>query len=201
MNALLAVRQAHAGRRRGLSLMELLVGLAIVAVLMAVAAPSMYEFIMRKRVQGTVDELLGDLRLMRSTQAQRNARVVIRFGSTASMSCYAVYQFSEVGRYCDCTLSEGSMCAGSATTRALLIKTVKWPNTQSIRVEPNSGSATEVLLESVTGLPENGHSLSVDVSAGSGGRVRVQTSPTFRASACSVSGHAAHYPACGGGSS
>lgn len=188
-------------RRRGLSLMELLVGLAIVGVLLAVAAPSMYEFIMRKRVQGTADELLGDLRLMRSTQAQRNAKVAIRFGSTASMSCYAVYQFSEVGRYCDCTLADASMCAGSATTRAVLIKAVKWPNSQSIRVEPNSGSATEVLLESVTGLPEGGSSLNVDISANSGGRVRVLTSPTFRASACSVSGHAAQYPSCSGGSS
>ncbi len=78
------------GRRgqRGLTVIELMVTLAILAILLGIAAPSMTRFITQWRVSHAVNALTGSLRIAR-TEAMARARpvVVCRVAPAAPTSC------------------------------------------------------------------------------------------------------------------
>lgn len=50
----------------GLTLIELMITIAVVGVLLALAAPSFYEFMLVQRLKGVNAELVTDLQLARS---------------------------------------------------------------------------------------------------------------------------------------
>lgn len=178
---------------RGLTLIELLVSMSIVVILVAVAAPSMYEFVMRKRVQGVADELLADLRFARSAQTRDNRETAVMFGKTDAGSCYTIYQPTS-RLVCDCTATP--VCDSRGSASAVELKTVRIPASSHVTVEPSDGAPSELRWTTITGLAKDGDMLSIEIEAPSGGEVRVTTSATGRAQICSASGHAAAYPAC-----
>lgn len=68
-------------RLQGFTLMELLVTLAIVAIVSAIAAPSFTGVIERQRVSSAADSLRSSIELARSEAIKRNANVaVVRVG-------------------------------------------------------------------------------------------------------------------------
>lgn len=75
-------------RQHGLTAVELLVTLAILAILLGLAAPSMSRFIAQWRASNTVNALTGSLRTAR-TEAIARARpvVVCRVASSSSTTC------------------------------------------------------------------------------------------------------------------
>lgn len=72
---------------RGFTLVELLVVIALVAIILALAAPSFTGTLARKRLEGVASELATDIQYARSEAAQRNSEVGIVFGT----DCYVVY--------------------------------------------------------------------------------------------------------------
>ena len=60
---------------RGFTLVELMVGVALAAILLAVAAPSFREVTARMRVEGVAHNLATDLQLARTEAIQRRATV------------------------------------------------------------------------------------------------------------------------------
>lgn len=175
--------------RQGMTLIELLLSVAIVAVLVAVAVPSMYEFIMRKKVEGVADELIVDLRYLRSMVAKNNRPGRIHFGKTATDTCYTVYHHNALAD-CDCT--SDPVCNFST----IELKTVRLPGTGKVSVVPTEGSGDKLEFSAPVGLPKTGNTIDITIKADSGGQVRLFTTATGRPQLCSVSGHAAAYPAC-----
>lgn len=70
----------------GLTLIELMVVVALVAVVLTLAAPSFSSFFAKKRVEGVVSELVTDLQYARSEAVSRNAAVRVTFGTL----CYVI---------------------------------------------------------------------------------------------------------------
>jgi type IV fimbrial biogenesis protein FimT len=64
-------------RQAGLTLVELMITIVVLAILTAVALPNFRDFLRRNAVAGHSNELLGDLRLARETAATRNVIVSI----------------------------------------------------------------------------------------------------------------------------
>jgi len=68
-------RRRTGQRSRGFTLVELMVGVALAAILLAVAAPSFMEVTARMRVEGVAHNLATDLQLARTEAVQRRAAV------------------------------------------------------------------------------------------------------------------------------
>jgi len=203
------IREGRAARplQRGLTIIELMIGLVVVGVLAAIAVPSMYEFIMRKRVQGVADELLVDLRLLRSAAmlgSMRNnfALTDIHFSADSTMTCYAIHPSSgnrNLGmRWETCDCLNTPVCTSMPGTGAppTVIKLVRLPISEKVTIYAVPSSPSFLSIDHTTGLPQNNALLTVAVSAPSGGTVHVRTNGTGQGSICSVSGHGGTYAPC-----
>jgi type IV fimbrial biogenesis protein FimT len=71
--------------RAGFTLIEMMVAIAIMAILIGIAAPSLRDFVMNMRLTGQANDLLTDLMLARSEAAKRVTPITVcgRQGSGA----------------------------------------------------------------------------------------------------------------------
>ncbi len=84
-------------RTRGLTLIEIAVGIAILAVLAAIAVPSFAESIARARLAGAAETLAADLAEARFEAARSGRPLYVVFSAGADW-CYAVAREPR----CDC---------------------------------------------------------------------------------------------------
>lgn len=175
---------------RGFTLVELLVTLLIAGVLLAIAVPSMREFVARKRVEGIAGELATDLRYLRSVQIERNRPMGIRFSSSPQMTCYVLFEEGG-GRGADCDCAQQPICNAVAGA-SIELKTVSLPAASGISV---TAAPASIRLVGANGMPDANATLVASVSSSLGGEVRVETNQVARPSLCSVSGaHSALAP-------
>lgn len=111
----------------GFTLVELMIVLALVAIILAVAIPSFTSTLARKRLEGVASELSTDMQYARSEAVQRNAAVRIIVGT----SCYAVHV---VGT------TPASNCT-TLGTAAIELKTVQIAGGTSLAFVSNNGMA------------------------------------------------------------
>jgi type IV fimbrial biogenesis protein FimT len=119
------------------TLIELMIVVALVAIIMALAAPSLRDMILMQRLQGVNAQVVADLAFARSEAVSRGTFVQIKFQSvsgTGGMTCYVIYARTNnaANPTCDCTQPEGSRCTDPATTE---IRTVQLPNNESVSVK------------------------------------------------------------------
>lgn len=182
-------RRRRPGRGAGLTMVELLVTLAILAVLLAIAVPSMREFIERKRLEGIAQELVTDLRLLKSHQIQNrpNTGTAISFGTTAEKSCYILYVRGDNIVNCDCTAAEDLVCgpADAGGLRPASIRQVNIPVSSGVRI---TASRTSLSVDGYNAMPRLNRTLTVAVTSANVGEIRITTNLTGAPAACSVTG-------------
>jgi prepilin-type N-terminal cleavage/methylation domain-containing protein len=94
----------------GITLIELLVALAVLAVLLAAAAPAFTGLVDRLQLRGAADALYSDLLLARLEALRRNVPVGVAFGDgPAGAWCHAL---TDRGA-CDCFAADACALAGS----------------------------------------------------------------------------------------
>ena len=69
-------------RRRGFTIIELMVALVVVAILAVVAAPEFGEYFAAQRVKSAAEELLTDLQFARLESVQKNADITLTMNSS-----------------------------------------------------------------------------------------------------------------------
>lgn len=127
--------------RRGLTLIEILVTVAILAIVLGLGIPSMREWMMKQRVSSIAAELVTDLQLARSEAIRTNLQTSVKFNSNATQTCYTIYTGNSFGASCDCTKPIGTACGASVTLTE--IKTVSVPRNTGVTISANQ---TEKLL-------------------------------------------------------
>jgi type IV fimbrial biogenesis protein FimT len=111
-------------RRRGLTLVELLIVVAVLAVLATLVAPSVRDLVLMQRLRSINSQLVTDLQFARSEAVARG--VMVRFGfnlGASGQTCYVIYaQAASFGARCNCSQGAGSACSG--ITGATELRTV-----------------------------------------------------------------------------
>ena len=78
----------------GFTTMEVLVALTIVAILAALAVPSLSGFVNEQRLGSTMGQLVNDLHFARTEAIKRNSRVLLCARQAGSTACAAVPDWS-----------------------------------------------------------------------------------------------------------
>lgn len=147
--------------QRGLTLTELMVSLAIMAIMAAIAAPSLRDYMDEHRLRSTMSELTNDLNFARAEAIKRSARVLVCGRTSGATTCanlldwqggWLVCYDSDFDSQCDATsatdpnpIKIGAPLAASMTLAS---------NTAVIRFNPvgtTSGAATFTLTGTMSG--------------------------------------------------
>jgi type IV fimbrial biogenesis protein FimT len=150
-------------KRGGFTLVELMVVVAVVAVVLMMAAPSFRDLIFKQRLMGTADQFMTDVQFARTEAASRQATTHLRFKTvTDGMTCYIVHTCSPASASvctCDCSAAPGSRCS-SADDKEL--RTVQLARGEGVTLFPvnltspanlaaNSAIDAEIAFDPATG--------------------------------------------------
>jgi prepilin-type N-terminal cleavage/methylation domain-containing protein len=157
----------------GLTLIELMVVVAILAVLVAVAAPSVRKLLDVQRMRGHSAQLTTDIQFVRTEAASRQEVAGISFRYVAgSQSCYTIHTCGSnqptpavlAACVCDCTQPAGSRCPAASVGTPfppLEIKTVSVPTSRGVIVTPTSTVGTPVTNAGMLFDPTTGSMVSI----------------------------------------
>jgi len=202
--------------RRGFTLIELMVVVAVVAVVLMMAAPAFRDMIVKQRLQGTADQFMTDVQFARTEAASRQTTTRLRFKTVTGMTCYIVHTCSPSATAacsCDCSAAAGSRCSNPEDKE---IRTVQLNAAQSIALFPvkndgNSAVDANIAFDPATGGvtsyfppllfgpgPPAGGALWVKIGriGTPGASIRTIVNTTGRAQACAQGGSISGMSAC-----
>ena len=201
-------------RTHGLTLVELLVVVGLVAILIGLAAPSMRGLISAKRVQGTTTELVTDLQYARSEALRRSHDVRVGFKATDSLSCYVLYIEPEGlpvenpvdvnggAASCDCSRSGATgneVCAAGREE----IKTVQLQRSSGVALGVTSNDGPIIAFGSNSGAPvplapggAMPGNFEVLVTGSAGGKLRTTVNAAGRPGMCTPDASISGVPPC-----
>lgn len=186
--------------RRGVTLVEALVGLAILGILLAIAVPNLAGYIHRKRLEGVANELISDLALMRvesvaktASAGGQRAEAFIQIGNGSVFNCYSIYiDDGTGGEVCDCTKPPGQACT-QASRKNNEIKIVRVPEKLGVKFSTNSALNQAQMLLGRKLQPANFRIL---IEGKQPGAIRIDLDASGRPRACSPAGLLYGYKPC-----
>lgn len=175
---------------RGLTLIELMIVVAIMAVLASLAGPSFTDFIDRRRLASQT-EAVADLMHMARSEALKHSGVTLPRSVALTISPGASWfvGLSNGETACtgaaDCVLNEG----GSPVPRMV-------SKTECTGCTMEAPSSAALLVFSFRGMVEGATGAQIELLSPRGNRTRLGVSRLGRVSVCSVTGMQTTYPAC-----
>ncbi len=191
---------SFARRPSGLTLVEMMITLLVLAILAAGAIPAMGSFLEKSRLKGAAESLFNDLGYARSESLKRNTDISVRFATDGAANwCFGTDETTT----CDCTITDAtdsSACAlnaaadGSSSTNVLKrTGAAEYPTIKLI-------SAAFAVNPVTTFTPRRGtaNAGTVVFRSASGKEIRVVLSPLGRVIICSPAGtgQIGNYPDC-----
>lgn len=138
---------------RGLTIIELMIVVAIIAVILSLAAPSFKRTIELQRVRGVHDQAITDLQFARSEAVRTGSFVSFRIlpQSGSDIACYIIYKDpTPAAAVCDCRAAPGSRCAAPLEE----IKTVQLPLSDGVQfanISISAANGRRLIFDPVTG--------------------------------------------------
>lgn len=156
-------------KQRGATAIEMLIGVAILAIVSAIAAPGYTEFIANSQIRSTTESIRNGLQTARAEAVKRNATVAFTLNSadsswvvgcpTATASCPATIQ------------TKAAKEGGSATITVAITgtNTVSFTNLGNVTATAGQMSVVNVDNSSIA----SAKSKDLRIRVGAGGNVRV----------------------------
>lgn len=134
--------KATGGRRqRGLSLLEVAIVVAILAIVAATALPSFTDLVAARRLEGAATRLAADIQFVRGEAIARNRSLRLSIRNGADATCWIVHTGSALE--CSCAAAS-AICTGDA----LAIRSVALPTTERVAV---SGNVSSIVFDPLHG--------------------------------------------------
>jgi prepilin-type N-terminal cleavage/methylation domain-containing protein len=202
MGKLRTPKRKSARLSAGLTLIELMVVVAIAAIILGLAAPSFSEYIITQRLRSVHGEVATQLQFARSEAVARSAFVGVRFQESTpgvGLTCYIIFTRPDPTTstdVCDCTAAPGARCNSSPTTTTEL-RTVTIPGELKVGVRTPTGQTDTITFDARSaGLkfaPSDfatltANAFQVDSSASGGRSLRILVLPSGRPKLCTPSG-------------
>ena len=132
------------------TLVELMIVVALIAIIAALAAPSLRDMILVQRLRGINAQLVTDLAFARSEAVSRGVFAGVRAQSNGAMSCYIINTRTSLGApLCDCTAAPGLRCTDATQTTE--VRTVQIPADLSVVLSLPTGQADNLTFDPRTG--------------------------------------------------
>lgn len=142
--------QARTFPARGFTLVELLIVIGLLGVIVALAGPSLHDYVLKERLRGVHAQLVTDLQYARSEAISRGTLVGLRVQSSSDMTCYVIHSRTSLSAPdCDCTAAAGSRCPDATQTTE--IRTVQVAGALSVSLGVPSGQTSLVTFDPRTG--------------------------------------------------
>lgn len=164
----------------GFTLIELMVTIAIMAIIAMMTAPALQEFVDRTRLKGATDRLYADMQFARSEAVKRNSSVSISF-STGSNWCYGI----SAGSACNCS-----------TANSCNIKTVSHSEFSGIALDSATFASSATTFDPVRGTLSNAGLARLQSSGGKQTCVRMSVIGQVRLCSPAGSANLGGYPTC-----
>lgn len=188
--------QRTARHRRGFTLIELVIGLSVLALLASLALPSIGGALQRQRLRAAAEHFAADLREARYEAGHRGQTLHLLSRSGPSW-CWAVARQPDCG--CDPAGTEAARTAQpQAANRCLLSqrRQVDYPGVQLLQTRAVALSARGTSA-SAEGPPGTAQAVQAALFEGRpGSRLRVDLSALGRARICAPAQPVAGIPAC-----
>lgn len=197
-----AMKSSSRSRMAAFTLIEVMIVVALVAIVLSLAGPSFSEYILVQRLRSVQAALLTDLSYARSEAISRGTFVQVKFQNSSTESCYIIYSRSnaDTSTTCDCTQPAGSRCSTGMTE----IKTVSLPSNNQVQVGVPSGQSDLLTIDSRTGGTNmvsvtealNISNFLVETQIDSARRFRTSMTPQGRLQVCAPTGSTVGGVAC-----
>lgn len=124
------------GGRRGFTLIEVLVGVVILGVILAMAVPSMSDFLERRRVIAAANEVADVINFARSQPNVIGDRVTLHLEKDESEKTSCIAVVTESGSD-NCVCYETPICT---TPASVVLRAFQLPNDHGVAFEANATS-------------------------------------------------------------
>lgn len=133
---------------QGFTLVELLIAVAVIAIILVAAAPSFRDMVQMQRLRSITAQLVTDLQFARNEAVSRGTLLRLSFESDANMTCYSLYTSEVRNNRCDCRLGPAAACNGTNVE----VRTVQLPRSLGVQVViPPREFDTAFAFDNVTG--------------------------------------------------
>jgi len=172
-------------RDSGLSIVESLICLAILAVMLGSTLPGMKGMLERRHLEGSAAQLATDLRLVRSLAMSQATTVHLAVQSHGADACYVAH--TGTAGSCRCDGRGHTTCAAGS----LPLRSVGFAAEGRVRLSAN---VSNMLFDASRGTVTPGGTIRLHTADGS--TINQVVSLMGRARACSPSGGVLGYPRC-----
>lgn len=183
-------------QHNGFTLVEMMMVLAVMAIIVTTAVPSMNSYRDINRLRGSTGQLFSDMQYARSESIKRNANISVSVTSNGTTSwCYGLHEVAS----CDCTITDTtntSACTLSISgTNVLKVGSIS-DFTNISMTSPIGTNQTIATFDPVRGLATT--TGNVIFQATDGTETHIDVSVLGRISACTPAGinSLAGYSAC-----
>lgn len=166
--------------QQGVTLVELVVTIAVLAILVTLASPSLTDFAERQAIKGAAESIVGVIAQAKEEAVKRDKPVRVEFTAWGAGVCAGAIEGSSTA--CDCSQNTCPLASSAESERDL--KRIK------LASAPAFGGGTFFVIDPKTGtLLDPGATGSLQLSTAGGYTVQVSVNALARPAICVPSGN------------
>lgn len=186
------MRRRPSARQLGFTLVELMVGVAVIAILLMLAAPAFQQMIAQQRLKSINAELVTTIQYARSEAVSQNTtNIRMLFESNSTMSCYMVLRRGSVTQ-CHCYNPPGNACTAGL---GIELHTTQIPVTTDVQVRAST-SPIQFTADGLLDTSVGSFTVSTTRISGAPGQLQTAVNLMGRPSVCSPDQSVTGVPAC-----